>query len=65
MAYASATGGYGAGASLINPDTSHVGIIDVPDAELLFRGAFHRTGPDLVLTGQDGRHYEVLFIRRG
>jgi hypothetical protein len=59
MAYASAMGGYGAGASLINPDTSHVGIIDVPDAELLFRGEFHRAGPDLVLIGQDGHRFVI------
>ena len=35
-------------------DASHADRIDIPDAELLFRGHFARSGPDLVLTGQSG-----------
>jgi hypothetical protein len=31
----------------------------VPDAELLFTGDFHRAGPDLVITGHDGRHHLI------
>ncbi len=27
--------------------------------ELLFRGDFHRAGPDLVLTGHDGHHHII------
>src|SRR5208282_5629504 len=60
MAYASAAeGGYGAGASVIHADASHSEYISVPDAELLFKGEFHRAGPDLVLTGHDGRHHLI------
>ena len=33
--------------------------IDISDAELLFRGHFARSGPDLVLTGQDGHRLVV------
>src|SRR5271170_4126643 len=60
MAYASThEGGYGAGASVIHTDPSHGDFISIPDAELLFLGNYHRSGPDLVLTGQDGRHHVV------
>ncbi len=60
MAYRTATeGGYGASASVIHTDPSHSDFISVPDAELLFKGHFGRSGPDLVLTGQDGRHHIV------
>ena len=31
----------------------------VPDAALLFTADYKRSGPDLVLTGQDGRHTVV------
>src|SRR5579884_4016514 len=59
MAYVSAVaGGYGLGPSVIHNDLSSHAII-VPDAELLFTGAFKRVGPDLVLTGHDGRHHVV------
>jgi hypothetical protein len=57
MAYASATGGYGAGgASVIHPNPADADSIVVPDAELLFRGDYKRAGPDLVITDPDGRH---------
>ena len=60
MAYASAAeGGYGSSLSVIPTDASHAESISVSDAELLFRGQFHRAGPDLVLTGHDGRHYLI------
>jgi len=60
MAYASAMqGGYGAGASVIHADASHFDSVSVPDAELLFTGDFKRAGPDLVLTGHDGRHHII------
>src|SRR5271154_1072417 len=53
-------GGYGgAAASVIHPDSSHADQIIVPDAQLLFTADFRRAGPDLVLTGQDGRHHIV------
>ena len=42
-------GGYGAGASVIQNDSTHHSVL-VPDAELLVSGAYHRAGPDLVLT---------------
>jgi FecR protein len=59
MAYASAEGGgYGADASVIHFD-SHADHIQVPDAELLFRGEYQRLGPDLVLTGPDGRNHII------
>jgi hypothetical protein len=45
--------------SVIPTDASHAESISVPDAELLFRGQFHRAGPDLVLTGHDGRHHLI------
>jgi FecR protein len=60
MAYKSSIeGGYGSGASVFHVDASHADRIDIPDAELLFRGHFARSGPDLVLTGQDGHHHIV------
>ena len=54
-----ADGGYGGGASVIHADSAYADTIIVPDAELLFRGAYHRAGPDLVLTGHDGRHHII------
>jgi hypothetical protein len=55
MVYGSSTkGGYGIGVSTDHVDASHADRIDIPDAELLFRGHFARSGPDLVLTGQSG-----------
>ncbi len=59
MAYASSEGGYGTGASVFHLDASHSDFISIPDAELLFRGHFGRSGPDLVLTGQDGHHHII------
>ena len=58
MAYGSTEGGYGAGASVLYPDATQLEF-DVPDAELLFRGEYRRAGPDLVLSGQDGRHFII------
>jgi hypothetical protein len=40
-------------------DGLHADRIDIPDAELLFRGHFARSGPDLVLTGHDGHRLVV------
>jgi len=40
-------------------DASHADRIDIADAELLFRGHFARSGPDLILTGQDGHRLVV------
>ena len=45
--------------SVIHTDASHADSVSVPDAELLFKGEFHRAGPDLVLTGPDGRHHLI------
>ena len=60
MVYRSSTeGGYGIGVSTDHVDASHADRIDIPDAELLFRGHFARSGPDLVLTGQDGHRFVV------
>src|SRR5208282_2789456 len=62
MAYVSTVeGDHGAAASVIPHnfyDSSQHSVI-VPDAELLFTGAFRRAGPDLVLTGHDGRHHLI------
>jgi hypothetical protein len=53
--------GSGLGASLIHSDSpgSTAASIVVPDAHLLFGAHFSRSGPDLVLTGADGRHYII------
>jgi len=63
MAYVPAEGSYGAAAasaeSVFHLDASHPDYVSVPDAELLFTGDFRRAGPDLVLTGRDGRHHIV------
>ena len=60
MSYRSSTeGGYGIGASTDHVDASHADRIDIPDADLLFRGHFARSGPDLILTGQDGHRLVV------
>ena len=59
----SAGGGYGAGGSVIHNDGSHAdpshAVVLVPDTELLFTAQFHRHGPDLVLTGHDGREHLI------
>ena len=55
----SAEGGYGIGVSTDHVDASHADRIDISDAELLFRGHFARSGPDLVLSGQDGHRLVV------
>ena len=52
-------GGYGAPASVIHIDSSDPNHIIVPDAQLLFTAGFHRAGPDLILTGLDGRHHII------
>ncbi len=59
MAYASAEGGYRAGSSVFHLDASHLDQVSIPDAELLFTGDFKRHGPDLILTGHDGRHHII------
>ena len=60
MVYRSSTeGGYGIGVSTDHVDASQADRIDISDAELLFRGHFARSGPDLVLTGQDGHRLLV------
>ena len=60
MVYGSSIeGGYGIDASVFQVDASHPDRIDISDAELLFRGHFARSGPDLVLTGQDGHRHIV------
>ena len=52
-------GGYGGAASVIDNDSSNAHHIIVPDAQLLFTAEFRRVGPDLVLTGHDGRHHII------
>src|ERR1700728_313585 len=70
MAYGSpGEAGYGAGAFVVHhdgasvdalhPDSFHGSFVQVPDVELLFTGDFRRAGPDLVLTGRDGRHHLI------
>ena len=60
MAYKSSIeGGYGSDASVFHVDASHADRIDISDPELMFRGHFGRSGPDLVLTGQDGHRHIV------
>ena len=60
MAYKFSTqGGYGIGASVFHYNALHPDRVDIPDAELLFRGHFARSGPDLILTGQDGQRHIV------
>ncbi len=60
MAYKFSTeGGYGIGASVFHHDALHPDRVDIPDAELLFRGHFARSGPDLILTGQDSQRHIV------
>ena len=60
MAYRSPADGTGAlDLSAAFFDASHADRVNIPDAELLFRGHFARSGPDLVLTGQDGHRLVV------
>ena len=60
MAYTSGQGGYGSGAASVSHiEPSHADSVSIPDAELLFRGHFARSGPNLVLTGQDGHRHIV------
>ena len=42
----------GAAAIAVEPDSA---VVTIPDAHFLFTADFHRKGPDLVLTGEDGR----------
>jgi FecR protein len=49
-------GGSRPAATVIQADSSHPGVINVADAELLAWGAVHRDGPDLHLNGRDGQH---------
>src|ERR1700751_1982312 len=51
-------GGLGAGGSVTPHDASAHSVL-VPDTELLFTAQFHRAGPDLVLTGHDGKHFLI------
>src|SRR5215469_4612298 len=58
--FASATDGdHGGDFSLIHPDSHFANAIVVPDADLLIKGTYHRSGLDLILTGQDGRHHVI------
>lgn len=58
--YASARGGdQGDSFSLIHTDSHVSGAVVVPDADLLIHGHYQRSGLDLVLTGQDGRHHVI------
>ena len=50
---------YGTDASVIQLDSSHPGYVLVPDAKFLFTAEFHRAGPDLLLTGQDGERHLI------
>ena len=60
MVYASASqSGYGGNTTVINPDASQADVVSISDAEMLFTGHLERKGPDLVLTGHDGRHHIV------
>ena len=60
MAYASGSGGGdGQPAHPIHTDANHPDSVNIPDAELLFTGDFRRAGPDLILTGHDGRRHIV------
>ena len=60
MSYRSSTEeGYGIGAPTDHVDASPADRIDIPDAELLFRGHFARSGPDLILTGEDSHRLVV------
>jgi hypothetical protein len=42
----------GAAAIAVEPDSA---VVTIPDAHFLFTADFKRKGPDLVLTGEDGR----------
>src|SRR5690242_2321499 len=61
MSYAwRGAGGFDADAATsIHVDQSHSDYIVIPDAELLFTADFRRAGPDLILTGHDGRHIRI------
>ena len=60
MAYVpTAAESYGTDASVIPLDSSHPGYVLVPDAKFLFTAEFHRAGPDLLLTGQDGERHLI------
>jgi FecR protein len=52
-------GRYGAGSYVIHAEAAHSHFVVIPDTELLFLGEFKRSGPDLILTGHDGRHHIV------
>src|ERR1700751_5326720 len=49
----------GGNASVINFDSADADLVSVPDAQLLLTAATRRAGPDLVLTGPDGRRHII------
>ena len=59
MAYSSGEGGYGASASVFHFDAARAEGVSISDPELLFKGHYGRSGPDLVLTGQNGHRHIV------
>src|SRR5688572_28680302 len=40
-------------------DVSDAGRLTLPDSDLLWNAEFKRSGPDLMLTGQDGQRYVI------
>ena len=60
MSYVSAIEGHAAAARTVaGHDSSHGNTILVPDAELLTTAHYRHVGPDLVLTGHDGREFTI------
>src|SRR5581483_6212655 len=59
MAYDFAGGECGASATVVQPDSSHPDLINIPDADLLSNGTFEQAGLDLHVHGHDGRHIVI------
>ena len=60
MSYISAIEGHAAAARTVaGHDSTHGNTILVPDAELLTTAHYRHVGPDLVLTGHDGRQFTI------
>jgi hypothetical protein len=59
MVHDFAGGENGASATVVELDSSHPDLIDIPDADLLSNATFERAGADLHLHGHSGQHVVI------
>jgi hypothetical protein len=59
MTFEFARDAYGASTTVVQPDSSHPDVVNIPESELLQSATFQRTGLDLHLHGHDGQHLVI------